>query len=962
MRALSSDALAKIAQQKGVEPVNIAEIQWHLNGAFHRYSDKSYPEYSVEGRIAELSNLENVVNISKNGSSQSISLKLEDVDGALKAIYNNTDIHKRRVLIYQWFTGLDYSDRFLIFEGVISSPIVWNAGDRTLSFDIVSQLEDHEIGFSAEEGKFDLVPDELMGRAWPLPFGRPLKIPCLKLDPIPSGLTLDGDGIDDESIEDQKIELTRAINMYGGLASLAFSDAILFYYNSHLDEDGAYQLERVNDHFESLGDQATDKGNQYLSQQYEAQQDLANLTQVQNEQKTFGKSELRIYNGSHFPQGQSMQTSLDGVIYSGQMVDDKFQVTDKQREGTTGTLQQTQNLTIDLTSAKEVSNGTLGGTSIVQKLGFKWLKPGLSFKMLTELPVRYIAAMLPCAVLRVYGRRNFKDNKVMMALPASYYNISTQNFGSITATIVTLKKPLSYYEKEEWDDELFVDLISPVGPNTVDILEWLIQTYTNLGIDEASFNSVRNSVSNFRSDFCLFERKNIVDALHEIAYRARCAIWLKNGVFYLRYLPKEPAPVDTITKDDIIFGSFQIDHTLTEEIVTKLTAEYRVDYAQEKPFKYILRHNVKKYGVQEENTDWYIYNRHRLVDLAATFWLIRKSNTWKIIRFKTPLHKLNLETFDAVTINISDNWSHNGAVTGIIESVKYDSSNSEIEFEVWLPVRLGEMTKYNFAWPIDSKVTLFPTTADFPGGDGPGADADGDLEPTNGAERAAPSTSIKKTGSNLDHGNNNPGDENPDVSIEDVPQPGDLDATPEPFFEYKYRNYQAEPYNSSSGIYKERSLPGLIVSKGEAKNVYKVDVYPNGLSGETSSVNATVVEDKTNLTPGTWVTVITIVWTIKVGDKIVPKSQNVIVPAIPGPSTFPGKVTGGSGATINMQIYRNGTAGEATNVTGVKVMQIDSGETIPVNTWLPVIEIQKTDPETGQATPEYYVQPAIWYE
>ncbi len=42
----------------------------------------------------------------------------------------------------------------LIFRGKISSPVVWSEGDRTVSFNIISQIEDAEIGFSPEEGQF----------------------------------------------------------------------------------------------------------------------------------------------------------------------------------------------------------------------------------------------------------------------------------------------------------------------------------------------------------------------------------------------------------------------------------------------------------------------------------------------------------------------------------------------------------------------------------------------------------------------------------------------------------------------------------------------------------------------------------------------------------------------------------------------------------------------------------------
>src|SRR5690606_24311821 len=102
-------------------------------------------------------------------------------------------------------------------------------------------------------------------------------------------------------------------------------------------------------------------------------------------------------------------------------------------------------------------------------------------------------------------------------------------------------------------------------------------TYTNLGIDSSSYNTTRSRLNPFPSNFCLFDRKNIVDALREIAYQSRCAIWLNNGTFYFRYLPSEPSAVDTIDISDIIHNSIRLENTSTESITTKMTCAYQTD-------------------------------------------------------------------------------------------------------------------------------------------------------------------------------------------------------------------------------------------------------------------------------------------------------------------------------------------------------------------------------------------------
>ena len=205
MRNISAVAWL-LVQQRGGEPLVFIRVD-RTPGLSSYYADKTIPEWGIVGKILTLSELENVVNFAGSGNSQSISIILDDVDGSLKQIFNYNDIHKRPVHVYQWFTGLHLSDAFLIFEGVISSPIIWKEGDRTLNFDVISKLEDKEVGFSVEEGSFTNVPDELIGKAWPLPFGHCLRIPLIKLDPIPAGATSESTLIPDPSLMAQITKL-----------------------------------------------------------------------------------------------------------------------------------------------------------------------------------------------------------------------------------------------------------------------------------------------------------------------------------------------------------------------------------------------------------------------------------------------------------------------------------------------------------------------------------------------------------------------------------------------------------------------------------------------------------------------------------------------------------------------------------------------------------------------------------
>lgn len=914
MRAATSAAIAKALAQYGSEPVNVIEIHWQT-GAYI-YSDRVID--GVGGKILELANLENVVDISASSNTQSLSIKLDDTDGSIKNIYNYNDIHKRPVKVYQWYEGISLSDRFLIFEGEISSPIVWDEGDRTVSFEVISKVEDAEVGFAPDEGDFDEIPDELIGRMWPLPFGLCGKIPCLQLDPIPSAVTTGGIGFKDPSLDKEMARLRDVIQGYIDLALYYFQLALQAYVRA-VDISG--DLFNPDQQWESIGDQYTDQGNNYLAQAGQAQQDLFEKTLEAARQEQLATNNVGLIDGQYLPQGAQFSAKVRNATVTGSAFGNNMSIDEAEHPLSTINLQRTVNL--------------FDGSPPVEKLGFYWVPGGTNLRITTPMPVRFIVSMIPVNVLGIYANRDFQGTKKLIEVPTNYYTVSYQAFGSVTATIVTLYRPLSTYD-EGWEDSLYVDVLSPIGPNTVEILKWIIANYTSLSYDSATFDSVQTKLANFPSHFCLFDQQNIVDVLREIAFQARCAIWLNNGVFYLRYLPEKPSPVDSITVDDILYNSLRIEHTSTESIVTKLKCAYQTDYYDTRKKKVIVRNNTAKYGTQEQEIDWFIYNTPDMVYLASTYWSIKKANTWKILTFTTPMTKIRLETFDPISITLP--YSHNGTVIGIIESVKYNSESFTLSFRVWIPVRLGEMDEYPFAYPTDASL-VFPSGIDVFGVQTPGQSASGSLKPLNGATRARSKT-IRR---NRPHrGHPNPGTQNVDAVTAVALQNPVVD-TGEETAEYEYNSYSADPFNIQND--ERKTLPGKVTAS-DGQNV-TVSVYPYGLSGQTREIEAICPNCSTPIQNNTWVWVTAIVWEeegeLKVENVVIKQSSS---------SCFPGYVLGKeSGDTYSMRVYENGLTQDAVDVN-VKQLDILPDETIPNNRWTLVSKVGDS----------YYMQFPIWLE
>jgi hypothetical protein len=183
-----------------------------------------------------------------------------------------------------------------------------------------------------------------------------------------------------------------------------------------------------------------------------------------------------------------------------------------------------------------------------------------------------------------------------------------------------------------------------------------------------------------------------------MAYQARCAVYLLNGKIYLKYLGKESASVATLTKSDIISGSLQIYHTITEDIVTDLKATWTEDYSVD-DFNFRVRNNVSRYGVQTDEFDFWAFTQREPIERSASFWLNRNSRTWRLAKFSATLKNIHLTTFDTITLNLPE---FGLSIAGcIVESVSLDVERNELTFNVWTPSLAGATIKYLGAYPDD---------------------------------------------------------------------------------------------------------------------------------------------------------------------------------------------------------------------------------------------------------------------
>lgn len=325
----------------------------------------------------------------------------------------------------------------------------------------------------------------------------------------------------------------------------------------------------------------------------------------------------------------------------------------------------------------------------------------------------YIANLITSSqIAEVMAFRSIDGEKVLVPVPSSYYTIDLEYeiAGQITTAII-FNRPLTSHVAEEWTEGVFVSLVSSQGPNTVDIIQWLIETYTDYDIDSTSFNSVSSSLAKYPSHFALLDRGNVMEVIENIAWQARCAIWVRDETVYIKYLAKDSSNVRTLTLSDVEQNSLSIQTAFYQQLVTKLTATWRKEYTEEVQ-SIVLRNNIPLYGLHESSFNFFIYNIEELVIKSATFWLIRYSNMWKYFVANLFINSIDLESLDMINIEAFNSYLGASNSRAEIETLDYDSASLKIKVKAWTGIKAGRNSEYIFAWPSDAN-----SSADYPTAD-----------------------------------------------------------------------------------------------------------------------------------------------------------------------------------------------------------------------------------------------------
>lgn len=744
MRFLSPAMRTLLESRQGIESILVVGISWN-KGVESLYSDRNLP--GIAGKIIQLDTLDNVTRIDGNGQSTNLAITLDDADGTIKAIFDTVDIVYKPISIYQTFSALGTDDRVLLFEGAIASPIQWSEATRQISFTAINRKFNRQVGFALDESNLPIYHQSLLAQPWPMIFGTPVHVPCLQLTQVPSGITTQAFGWIDPRIGPGANFLKSPFN------HTLFTGAVLA--NSKFDQSNPVEtLAAISG--SSFGGTLSPLAQQLQRQSIAYSGSLVAKTDFLNRlgtnQITYGSPYNQIIGGYSFPQRRPLLVKVGDRFFIATFLGKKGYVPRNPDDACPVHFR-----------PYYFTYKYNGDVYYLTDTSFQFFQAGTKVELFGRIPggYKYVASIVPGTVKHVYAYRSYNGIKRLTQVPKRYYSVIGEAVTpTMEVTYIVLDKPLSsisyidnispilydqtpiadivtrkenppdvtktgsfprygVISQADWEDDLYVTFESQVGPNAAEVLAYFILLYTDYEYDVYSFGLVYNYLANYPVNFALLDRPIVDQLIQDIAYQCRCAIWLKEGVYYIKYLSILPPASDTITDDDIEFGTLVVGTTSSDDLITKYVAQWQVDYT--KPVNSIvIKHNVAKYGIIEQSYKYFCYNDFYLVQKSATFWAIRRSNTWKTVTCNVFLHKLGVETLDAVTLQLSQSFVSNAPIICQVDACQYSSTDDTITLTLWTGVLAGEMNQNILAFPAGiSESVVFPLYNNIQAGGSP---------------------------------------------------------------------------------------------------------------------------------------------------------------------------------------------------------------------------------------------------
>ncbi len=687
MKTLSATLQALVDDGTGLEPVVVLKVEWPSGTKY--YTDKDLTldlsgvsTVAAKGYILNMGSVTAQLRAITTGSLSSVSVELDDTSGDIKSIVNTDLLISTKATLYYMLDGcVFYLDAVTLMAGRIASDMSWDEGQRKITFTVDTALSQHatEVGYAPQVADMANLSADAAGKMWPICFGSVVKVPAIQVYKAVRG-----------TLATYLAAATASVNIDGGENFPQTPTVVQIIVNNLICTGvftgNTFAITSHNDTFyTAVGIEARATHGADADFNNESVCWLSSTQQIVGQYCKTVKSGDLLINYCYRQEGNKCWFAKPWK---------KTGATTLYKLDTGDTIQETSYYPriswVEQYQMETKSSGVWVVTSTVITDGNVQI-PGTVVVQFTNLPPTYVVNNAPTTSIKgVYAYRTIDGQKVIQQVPSSYYtkNLSTSLNGQ-TVTTITLLRELDLYMGEKWETDLFVTLVSSLGSNTSDVINYLLANYSTYTVDATTFAAVKTLIANYPSHFALLEQREIIDLVSDIAFQARLAVIYDGVTAKLLYLSKLPVTPISMGEDEIALKTLTLGSTNKDDIVTKYVAHWQTNYSDKKT-DYIYKNNVGTYGENTEEHDFFIYNIYSLVKLSVDFWGNRRSNCWRTAKYKTFLNAIAYEALDTVGL-ATDQLVHGTVFRSDLIGLGFDTNGMLIDIDTVVACKSGQL-------------------------------------------------------------------------------------------------------------------------------------------------------------------------------------------------------------------------------------------------------------------------------
>lgn len=725
-KALDAGTILEINRETGAKPVVIIRVDWGngLNVKFYadrdlNFFDTGEPEdfwgvpwptewgqmpsgiefVNIKGILLSISEIRTQWSDGNVGTTGSATITLDDDDESLRIMLNTETLLGVNVTIYQWFEGATpIAQLTKLLAGRASSPVSWDEAAHTLRFDVVPFLRSGQIGFVPSTTDLPNLDTDAVGIPWPVCFGKPKDVPAVLITRGPLG-ELRKDIDEDDT----------TFNIKGGKKfpqnqeiTLRIGQEVVFGKFTGTTSDPKEEFEVSENVF------AYDTNINFILEKETIQNNGRNIdlfTDLSVVARTIDDNDFS--NPATFlinnPNDTINVIGMIAYFKRGTEVRHFATVTKQARfRNDINKITCSRSLGILLDTPDKISFAAFprkGWDTVEPKK--RVIKAGTPVHQKDSENGTFVANDLQSIkILRVAAKRKIKigstenEREVLTTLPNKWFTVNLANQDLISGrTVTTIKFDiLPSFRDSSFTDEIFVSLESNVSNDPALQMPFILQNFSLLNFDESSFGAVNTQLQQTPMDWASLEVRDTLELVQEMAFQARGTLIHVVDRIKFRYLAAQSLGtlVNLLLTDNtnIEENSIVLEHTPDADIKTQMTGKYKPTYFQENESQLIAQNNIDKYGVINEDIDYFAFQQRESVRVSLEFWIGFRSTVWRLIRLSTFLDALALEALDSILV-VSDLLQIPTGVFLRAHEVDLNALEDRMTLLLWTPFSVG---------------------------------------------------------------------------------------------------------------------------------------------------------------------------------------------------------------------------------------------------------------------------------